>query len=119
LDIALAEYSLTKRGTAIAYNLARLLSERPSYPVDVMKGAKERGCILELNAYPVRLHLDDIHCKQSKATGIEVAIPMDAHSTAGLGAMRFGIGQARRGCLEASDILNTRPWPKLRELFAR
>ena len=44
--------------------------------------------------------LDDVHCKQAKELGLKVAISTDAHSTAGLNAMRFGIGQARRGWLE-------------------
>lgn len=84
-----------------------------------MEGAKERGCFLELNAHPARLDLDDIHCKQAKDIGLKVAISTDAHSTAGLNAMRFGIGQARRGWLEAKDVLNTRPLPELKKLFSR
>jgi DNA polymerase (family 10) len=85
----------------------------------VLEGAKERGCFLELNAHPARLDLDDIHCKQAKEMGLKLAISTDAHSTAGLGAMRYGIGQARRGWLAAEDVLNTRPWPELRALLRR
>jgi DNA polymerase (family 10) len=84
-----------------------------------MEGAKARGCFLELNAHPARLDLDDVHCKQAKEMGLKIAISTDAHSTAGLNAMRFGIGQARRGWLEPGDVLNTRPWPELRKLFSR
>ncbi|MGO9172633.1 MAG: DNA polymerase/3'-5' exonuclease PolX [Rhodomicrobium sp.] len=106
----------------IAHPTGRLLVERPGYPIDlgrVMEGAKARGCFLELNAHPARLDLDDIHCKQAKEIGLKVAIATDAHSTAGLNAMRFGIGQARRGWLEANDVLNTRSWPELKKLFLR
>ncbi|MGA7325541.1 MAG: DNA polymerase/3'-5' exonuclease PolX, partial [Rhodomicrobium sp.] len=106
----------------VAHPTGRLLGERAGYPIDlgrVMEGAKERGCFLELNAHPARLDLDDIHCKQAKDIGLKVAISTDAHSTAGLNAMRFGIGQARRGWLEAKDVLNTRPWPELKKLFSR
>ena len=108
--------------TIVAHPTGRLLGERPGYPIDldrVMDGAKTRGCFLELNAHPARLDLDDIHCKQAKEMGLKVAISTDAHSTAGLNAMRFGIGQARRGWLEAEDVLNTRSWPTLKKLFAR
>lgn len=108
--------------TILAHPTGRLLGERPGYPIDldrVMEGAKARGCFLELNAHPARLDLDDIHCKQAKEMGVKVAISTDSHSTAGLNAMRFGIGQARRGWLEASDVLNTRPWPELKKLFSR
>ena len=106
----------------VAHPTGRLLGERPGYPIDlgrVMEAAKERGCFLELNAHPGRLDLDDIHCKQAKDIALKVAISTDAHSTAGLNAMRFGIGQARRGWLEAKDVLNTRPWPELKKLFSR
>ncbi len=108
--------------TIIAHPTGRLLGERQAYPIDldrVMEGAKERGCFLELNAHPARLDLDDIHCKQAKEMGLKVAISTDAHSTAGLNAMRYGIGQARRGWLEAEDVLNTRSWPELKKLFSR
>jgi DNA polymerase (family 10) len=33
--------------------------------------------------------------------------------------MRFGLGQARRGWLEAEDVLNTRPLAELRRLLKR
>jgi len=108
--------------TIIAHPTGRLLGERPGYPVDlmrVMEGAKARGCFLELNAHPSRLDLDDIHCKQAKELGLKLSIGTDAHSTAGLNAMRFGIGQARRGWLEKDDVLNTRSWPQLRKFFSR
>ena len=84
-----------------------------------LEGAKARGCFLELNAHPSRLDLDDIHCKQAKELGLKLSIGTDAHSTAGLNAMRFGIGQARRGWLEKDDVLNTRSWPQLRKFFSR
>jgi DNA polymerase (family 10) len=31
--------------------------------------------------------------------------------------LRFGVGQARRGWLEKSDVLNTRPLKELRKLL--
>ena len=106
----------------LAHPTGRLLGERLGYPLDlerVMKGAKERGCFLELNAHPVRLDLDDVHCKIAKEMGIKVAISTDAHSAVALDMMRYGIGQARRGWLERNDVLNTRPWPALKSLLAR
>jgi DNA polymerase (family 10) len=33
--------------------------------------------------------------------------------------MRFGVGQARRGWLEARDVLNTRPWKQLQKVLKR
>jgi DNA polymerase (family 10) len=106
----------------LAHPTGRLLGERPGYEIDlerVLAGAKERGCFVELNAHPRRLDLDDVHCRMAKDLGLKVAISTDAHSTVGLGAMRFGVDQARRGWLEAEDVLNTRPWPELKKLLAR
>jgi DNA polymerase (family 10) len=100
----------------------RLINERPPYEIDlekVMRAAVERGCFLELNAHPDRLDLDDVHCQMAKEMGLKVALSTDAHSTADLDLMRFGIGQARRGWLEAGDVINTRPLPELRKLLKR
>jgi DNA polymerase (family 10) len=106
----------------LAHPSGRLLGERPGYAVDlerVLEGAKQRGCYVELNAHPVRLDLDDLHCKLAKEMGLLVSIGSDAHSTVGLDVMRYGIGQARRGWLEAKDVLNTRTWRELRTLLKR
>ncbi len=100
----------------------RLIGERPPYDIDlekVMRAALERGCFLELNAHPDRLDLDDVHCKMAKEMGLKLALSTDAHSADDLDLMRFGIGQARRGWLEADDVINTRPLPELRKLIRR
>jgi DNA polymerase (family 10) len=85
----------------------------------LMQAALDRGCFLELNAQPERLDLTDYHCKMAKEMGLKLAISTDAHSDQSLEFMRFGIGQARRGWLEAEDIINTRTWPKLKNLLDR
>lgn len=106
----------------LAHPTGRLLGERPEYALDlerVVEGAKERGVALELNSHPSRLDLDDVHCKLAKEAGVKLVISTDAHSTFGLDAMRFGIGQARRAWLEPKDVLNTRPWTKLKQMLAR
>jgi DNA polymerase (family X) len=108
--------------TILAHPTGRLLGERPEYAIDlerVVEGAKERGVALELNAHPARLDLDDVHCKLAKEAGVKLVISTDAHSTFGLDAIRYGIGQARRAWLEPKDILNTQPWTKLKQMIAR
>ncbi len=100
----------------------RLIFKREPYDVDLerlMTAAKERGCYLELDSQPDRLDLADIYCKLAKDLGVKVAISTDAHSTGDLDFIRFGIGQARRGWLEASDVLNTRTWQELQKLLQR
>ena len=106
----------------LAHPSGRLIHRREPYDVDMerlMRAAKERGCFMELDSQPDRLDLIDIHCKLAKDLGVKVSISTDAHSTADLGFMRWGIGQARRGWLEAADVLNTRPWPELKQLLKR
>jgi DNA polymerase (family 10) len=106
----------------LAHPTGRLLEERAPYPIDmekILRAARERGCFVELNAHPTRLDIDDHVCRLAKDLGLKVSLGTDAHSVDGLRAMRFGIGQARRGWLEAGDVLNTRPLHELEKLFAR
>ncbi|AWI62251.1 MULTISPECIES: DNA polymerase/3'-5' exonuclease PolX [Sinorhizobium] len=106
----------------LAHPTGRLLGERPGYAVDmdrIISAARERGCFLEVNAHPTRLDLDDVHCRQAKQIGVKLAISTDAHSTMGLRAMRYGVDQARRGWIEADDVLNTRSWGELKKLLSR
>ncbi len=97
----------------IAHPTGRLLNRRPPYQVDmvaVMQAAVEYKKCLELNASPKRLDLNVEHLRLAKSLGIPIVISTDAHSPRGLDAMRFGINQARRAGLTASDVLNCRPW---------
>jgi DNA polymerase (family 10) len=100
----------------IAHPTGRLIGERRPYAVnmeDLIEAAAKRGCFLELNAHPMRLDLNDVHSRMAKEAGVRVSIGTDAHSTGGLGNIRFGVDQARRGWLEPDDVLNTRSWKQL------
>ncbi len=111
-----------KRVNIFGHPTGRLINERPGYEIDlekVMRAAVERGCFLELNAHPDRLDLDDVHCQTAKKMGLKIALSTDAHSVDDLDLMRFGLGQARRGWLEAADVINTRPLAELRKLLKR
>ena len=106
----------------LCHPTGRLIQERKPYEVNmerVLKAAGERGCALEVNAHPDRLDLDDIHCKLAKEIRVKVVIATDAHRKDDLDFMRFGVGQARRGWLEAGDVLNTRSWRELKKFFTR
>lgn len=106
----------------LAHPSGRLIDRRAPYDVDMerlIQAAKERGVFLEVDSQPDRLDLVDIHCKLAKDLGMKVAVSTDAHSIADLNFLRFGIGQARRGWLEAADVINTRPLEELRKLLRR
>lgn len=102
--------------SCIAHPTGRLLNRRPAYDVDmdaVMNAAKKYGTLLELNANPARLDLNDVNLGVARRLGIPIVISTDAHSIDGLDVMRYGIKQARRGGLTRRDVANTRPWEQL------
>jgi DNA polymerase (family 10) len=106
----------------MAHPTGRRIGGRDAYAMDmerVMQAALERGRFLEINAQPERLDLNDIYARRAKEMGLKLAISTDAHHVGGLAYMRFGITQARRGWLEAEDVLNTRSWEDLKALLKR
>jgi DNA polymerase (family X) len=106
----------------LGHPTGRLIDRREPYAVDmeaVMKAARRNGCVLEVNAHPERLDLNDIHCKMAKDLGVKVVLSTDTHRLGDLDYMRFGVGQARRGWLEPDDVINTRSVTELKELLQR
>ncbi len=107
---------------AIAHPTGRLINRREPYEVDmeaVFDAAARHGKLLELNANPLRLDLNDVHCAAAKERGIRIVISTDAHSVQDLALMRYGILQARRGGLTKDDVANTRTWAQMKKLFRR
>ena len=106
----------------LAHPTGRLIDHRAPYPLDLerlLRGAAERGVWLELNAQPERLDLTDMSARMAKQLGVKLAISSDAHAVGEMALMRLGVGQARRGWLEASDVVNTRKLADLRLLMRR
>ena len=111
-----------KRLNIVGHPTGRLINQRAPYAIDmerVIRGAKERGCFLEVNAQPDRLDLDEHHCRFAKEIGVKLAISTDAHDQAHFALMRYGVDQARRGWIEAEDVINTRPLAGLRKMLTR
>ena len=105
----------------LAHPTGRLINEREPYDVDVerlVRAAREKGCIMELNASPHRLDLADNYCKMAKEMGVKIAISTDAHSTDELNWMKYGVWQARRGWLEPDDVVNTKNLDDFLDLLA-
>ncbi|HEY2735966.1 MAG TPA: PHP domain-containing protein, partial [Polyangiales bacterium] len=99
------------RLTVLAHPTGRLLLNREPYAIDlhaVLEKAHAVGAAVELNADPHRLDLDWRYLHQAKELGVTIEIGPDAHSESGLDYMQLGIGIARKGWLEAGDVLNTR-----------
>lgn len=95
--------------TILAHPTGRLLLAREPYALDlerVIDAAAEHGKVIELNANPHRLDLDWRHCKHAKRQGVRIAVNPDTHHTDGLADMKYGLNIARKGWLEAPDIIN-------------
>ena len=106
--------------TAIAHPTGRLINRREAYDVDldlVMSTARSQRKMLELNANPQRLDLNDVYCAAAKRHGIPIVISTDAHSIDGLDCLRYGVLQARRAGLTKQDVANTRTCQQLKELI--
>lgn len=95
--------------TMLAHPTGRLLLSREPYALNIMEiidAAAEFDKALELNANPHRLDLDWRNCIHAKKKGVKIAINPDAHQTAGLQDISFGIKIARKGWLTKGDCLN-------------
>lgn len=106
----------------LAHPTGRLIGSRGAYDVDmekVLEQAKENGVAVEVNGFPERLDLDDIHTKTAVEMGVKLVISTDAHSKEQLGFIRYGVAVARRGWAEKNDILNTLSADKLLRALKR
>jgi DNA polymerase (family 10) len=94
----------------IAHPTGRLIGERDPYDIDmdeILEVAKKTGTALEINAYPLRLDLNDVYAKRAKEMGIPIVISTDTHLLTHYDYMNYGVHIARRGWLTKKDVLNT------------
>ncbi|WP_417385438.1 DNA polymerase/3'-5' exonuclease PolX [Gimesia sp.] len=104
----------------IGHLSGRLIGKRPGADLnygEILKAAADYGTMLEINAHPMRLDIDDIHAARAKELGIPIVINTDAHSVSGLDVMQYGIYQARRAGLTKKDVANTKTWKQFQKLL--
>ena len=90
--------------------LGRLLQSRPPFECqmeEVLDAIAESKCAIEINGDPHRLDLEPRWIRAARKRGIKFIVSTDAHSTAGLKNLPYGVAMARRGWLARSDVLNT------------
>jgi DNA polymerase (family 10) len=100
----------------IPHPTGRLLPDREGADLDmdaVLSAAAKAGTVMEINAHPARLDLDDVHAHRAKELGIKLSINTDAHSAEDMDLMHFGVSTARRAWLEADDVINTWSYSRL------
>ena len=96
----------------IGHPTGRLLLRRDAYQFDldaVLRAAAKNKVAMELNSYPDRLDLSDVHLRMAKQHGVKIVINTDSHHTSHMEKIRYGITQARRAWLTKEDVLNTLP----------
>lgn len=106
----------------LAHPTGRLLGQQEGYPVDldaVLQAAQRSQVAVEINSSPLRLDLDANHCRQASKLGVDIMIGSDARQAAELSQLAFGVYTARRGWLEAKNVLNTRPLDELESWLRR
>lgn len=99
----------------IGHPTGRIQLRRDSYQFDmraVLVAAAARKVAMELNAYPDRLDLNDVHLRQAKLQGVKIVINTDSHHTSHMDKIRYGVLQARRAWLTKDNVLNTLPVQK-------
>jgi DNA polymerase (family 10) len=101
----------------IGHLTGRKINKRAPMDIDlerVFSAAVETGTALEINSQPDRLDLRDADARLAGECGVRIVISTDAHSTGALGYAPLGIGMARRAWLTKDQIVNTRPWSKVK-----
>jgi DNA polymerase (family 10) len=96
----------------IGHPTGRIQLRRDAYQFDldaVLSAAAKHRVAMELNSYPDRLDLNDVHLRQARQRGVKIVINTDSHHTSHLEKIRYGILQARRAWLTKDDVLNTLP----------
>jgi len=99
----------------LGHPTGRIQLRRDAYAFDmhaVLTAAAKHKVAMELNAYPDRLDLNDVHLRQAKQQGVKIVINTDSHHPSHMEKIRYGILQARRAWLTKDDVLNTLPAQK-------
>jgi DNA polymerase (family 10) len=107
-----------KNVSILGHPTGRLLLRRDAYRFDmeaVLKAALKNKVAMELNAYPDRLDLNDVHLRMARERGVKIVINTDAHHTSHFEKIKYGILQARRAWLTPADVLNTLPEKEFRK----
>jgi DNA polymerase (family 10) len=102
----------------IGHLTGRKINKRGPMDVDLERtfaAAIETGTAVEINSQPDRLDLRDADARLAGERGVRIVVSTDAHSTQALGYVSLGIGQARRAWLTKEQIVNTRPWSRVKK----
>ncbi len=111
-----------KHMNILGHSTGRLLLSRKAYELDIERIidlCAEYRVAIEINSNPHRLDLDWRSCKYAKEKGVMLTIEPDAHRVEGIDDICYGIGVARKGWLEAKDVLNSSNIDRLNEFLRK
>lgn len=100
----------------------RIIGKREGYKInmdEIIKTAKKTGTVLEIDAHPDRLDLNDENTRKAAAEGVKLSIDTDAHSVEHFSYVEFGIAQARRGWCGGGSVINTKGWKEMLGLLKK
>lgn len=100
----------------LGHATGRLIGSRPPSEIDmerILQACAETGTVVEINAHPSRLDVNDVYARRAVELGCKIAINSDAHETSGMEMMEYGLAVARRAWLRAADVINTYPLDKM------
>ena len=94
----------------IAHPTGRLILRRQPYALnidEVIQAAAQQKVMMEINAFPNRLDLNDVNSRAATQKGVRISIGTDAHTIDQLKYLALGVSVARRGWLESKNVINT------------
>jgi DNA polymerase (family 10) len=104
----------------IGHCTGRMIGRREGADIqftELLKAAADHQVMMEINAHPSRLDLDDIHAAAARDYGIPIVISTDSHSVNGFDVLEYGVDQARRAGLTKKDVANTRSLKDFKKLL--
>ena len=96
----------------LGHPTSRMLGRRPPSDIDmeqVLRACAETGTVVEINAHPSRLDLNDVYARRAVDLGCKIAINTDAHRPDHMDFIEYGVAVARRAWLTPENVINTRP----------
>ena len=106
----------------ITHPTNRLLPHRRGYDLDydrLFATAVETGTLLEVDGAPAHLDMDGALSRRAVSAGVTLSIDSDGHRAQSLDRqMNLGVTTARRGWVEARNVVNTRSIADIRVLVA-
>jgi DNA polymerase (family 10) len=99
--------------TILGHPTGRRIFARDAAAIDlgrVLGACREHGVAIEVSGDPERLDLDWLGCRRAHDAGCTVVLNPDARSAEGLANTVFALATARRGWIEAREVMNARSW---------